>query len=82
MSNKTYWITKYALTKGIFPVQGVVFGEKRNMLAQTGVRFQTFFHNNEFHDNFEDARARAMDMQQKKIASLQKQLDKITSLDF
>ena len=80
------WITKYALTKGIYSADVV-----GNMgTGDTGVcvvdinghNRQSYFFRNDWHKTKKAAIARAKEMRKKKIASLKKQIKKIEGLDF
>lgn len=76
----TYYITKYALTAGIYTREGEAEGKHLSLNA--GRSDAEFYHNSEFHETKEEAIARAEEMRDRKIASLEKQLDKLRSMDF
>ena len=75
------WITKYALTKGIVETE-----------TETQNPVWTVFKNNtmlytknigkDFHTSKEEAKLKAEEMRQKKIASLKKQIDKLERMRF
>lgn len=73
------WITKYALTGGIQEMEGGLSGER-----------QYFFSNdnsyciapNHWHKTRAEAVTCAEQMRQKKIASLEKQIDRLKKLKF
>lgn len=71
------WITKYALTKGIREFEGELRGS-----AVVGPHFVEWFYPPDWHKSREDAIAWAEKMRQKKIASLEKQIDRLKSLKF
>jgi hypothetical protein len=77
------WITKYALTTGIFEVE--VRDVENGMVAhkQQGC-YDIYYHGqgNEWHLNVESAIAKAEDMRKKKIAALKKQIAKLEKADF
>lgn len=81
------WITKYALTYGIFErethsdhrVTSYVHVTER---VEAGFACENHFGPNEWSASEEDAKARAREMQQAKIKKLEKQMDKIRKLDF
>lgn len=75
------WITKWALTSGIEKLEAewildskVVSVKRRGHIA--------YFYKNNWHLSLEDAKKRAEDMRRKKIASLEKQIEKLKSLQF
>jgi len=80
---KTCWITKYALTTGIF---------KRKIQKQDGTRIKLlpllgeldtyYIYKPDWHETRDEAIARAKVMQSKKIAALQRQVTKIAALHF
>ena len=75
------WITKYALTDGIIETE-----------IETQDPVWTVFKNNtmlytknfgkDFHTSKEEAKLKAEEMRQKKIASLKKQIDKLERMRF
>lgn len=77
------YITKYALTSGVFVFEcemkkdgSYVYGtrSKRHMLE--------LFHGNDFHTTKESALKRCEEMRAKKIKSLKKQTQKILDIKF
>ena len=79
MSTKTFevYVTKYSLTQGILkmPVTTTSFP---GMVKSSNV---TFF-KGEWFEDFESAVLRAEEMREKKLQSLERQMQKIKSLDF
>ena len=75
------WITKYALTKGIFSLD-VRMTSQPGMVCFQAKYCVTHYHRGEWHKTEEEACCKAKEMQQRKITSLQKQLDKIRLLNF
>lgn len=73
------WITKYALTNGILHKQAVPCGNP-NMI-QVG---NTYFHGegNDWHRTLEGAQRKAETMRVRKIASLEKSIEKFKKLNF
>ena len=72
------WITKYALTQGIFEAEGKVFsGEYFDIGCRDGL-----FTKNEWHHTKSEAIARAEEMRIAKLKSLDKQIKKISALKF
>lgn len=77
------WITKYALTKGIFSAMAET-NDRRAYIPRdhiTGV-YSRVFGCNDYHFSKELAIERAEEMRVKKIQSLEKQIVKIESLKF
>jgi hypothetical protein len=75
-----YYITKYALSKGILygectgiPSGNYVSVKPFNQLFRIGV---------DAFESFDDARKRANDMRDKKMASLKKQMERLEKLKF
>lgn len=80
-----YFITKYALSTGIFTVSkkdfthtasGGIYGKRGPGYVSQG------FYGVDFHVDMESAIQRANEMRVKKIASLKKQIAKLEKLDF
>ena len=76
------YITKYALTKGIFKVKGRVATISDNMFVYKVKGHETFSHKPDWNDILGDALEHANKMRQKKIISLQKQIDKIKAMNL
>lgn len=74
------YITQYALTRGIFAT--VVETTHIDTMVSTTSRFKQYFHKPDWHLTYEEAVARAEEMRQKKIASLEKQLAKLKAMTF
>lgn len=78
------WITKYALTKGIFTLDGAEL-IKDSTINGINVEWngysQCFFHN-DWHDSFAKAQIDANKRVSKKIDSINKQLRKFSNLRF
>lgn len=76
------WITKYALTTGIFEMTAEIteHGSAYDMHSS----FPTYYHGEgkEWHKTKESAIARAEEMRHKKIASLKKQIEKLEGMKF
>lgn len=78
----TVWISKYALTKGIFQLEVKSTSEDGN--AVYGKGWEDAYHGKgkEWHETKEQAVIRAEEMRKKKIASLQKQISRLEKLKF
>ena len=73
------WITKYALTKGIFTANADVVAPGMIKVSQ-GV----YYHGRgrDWHESFSDAQRRAYDMRDEKIKSLKKMIAKLEKMGF
>lgn len=77
------WITKYALTKGIFETDVEVCREiNPDMVKQTGIQWPQYFHKPHWHESWGDAAAQAERMRQAKLKSLKKQIAKLEAMRF
>ena len=79
------YITKYALTQGIFEVEGEVCGGIFGRMFDA--EKNGYFHNHpygidEWHRTRASAVRTAEQMRQKKIASLEKQIEKLKKMKF
>lgn len=74
------WISKYALTKGIYEVE-VNTTDSEYMIVDKNKPIR-FYHKNEWHKTKEDAIKRAIELRDKKIKSLEKQIDKLKNMEF
>jgi hypothetical protein len=75
------WITKYALTTGIFETE--VRDEGNGMVSQKNPNcYNTHYHGQEWHLTSLSAIAKAEDMRKKKIAALEKQIVRLGKMDF
>lgn len=76
------WITKYALTSGIFEAEGSVTrqGGFRGRPVQGGL--DQYFYGADFHLTKEEAITRAEEMRVRKLQSLDKQIKKVSALKF
>jgi hypothetical protein len=72
-----FYVTNYALTKGILCMTGEVDASRQDVLISG---FQ-FFHKNEWFRTKEEAVARVEAMRQEKIESINRQLAKLTKMD-
>jgi hypothetical protein len=77
------WITKYALTIGIYTIEGAVTeSTDTNMLIGKVDGYQVYYHNQEWHKTEEEAKQRAEGMRLTKIKSLKKSLAKFEKMKF
>lgn len=78
------WITKYALTQGIFTRDVEKAREYPGLVTVKGSALWDSYHGEgkEWHRTRESAVKRAEQMRDKKIASLEKQLARIKGLSF
>jgi len=83
----TAWVTKYALTRGIFKVRGQVY-PKRPKLFEYKPRKAAYNHlmayayGTEWHRTEEAALARGNKLRELKIAALKRQLDILENMTF
>jgi len=77
------WISKYALTSGIFSVEAEVCSTSPTMIhEQKAKMMSSFYHKPHWHNTKEEAIVQAEKMRKKKVASLEKQLNKIRKMTF
>ncbi|MFU9138489.1 hypothetical protein [Erwinia tasmaniensis] len=74
------YITKYALTKGIYEAQGRLSEYFPDMFIEE--HYRQHHHGNDWHITLEDAISRAEEMRIKKLQSLDKQMKKLSALKF
>lgn len=77
------YITKYALTRGVYAIDCRI--TNRDMaVAETGryTDFNIYFHKGDWFHTREEALAKAQEMRDKKILSLNKQIIKLQSLNL
>lgn len=79
---KTFYITRYALTKGIIKVDGEKSKDFPTMIVCNYEGYTTHFHGEDWHAAKEDAISKAEQMRKKKIASLEKQLEKFRTMEI
>lgn len=80
----TVWITKWALTKGIYQTTVEDCLESSSMMVRekTGSLGANYFNELEWHRTREDAVKQAEEMRVKKLRSLDKQINRIRELRF
>ena len=77
------WITKYALTKGIFEAEVEPATDNPGLVGVRNGGFQYhYFHRPHWHESREAAVQQAKKMKLEKLSSLRKQLERIENLDF
>lgn len=76
------WITKYALTAGVFIVDGTAHADsKTRMVSYTRVgHHKEYAHGRQWHTSYADAADQVAEMKAAKIKSLQKQLAKLEAM--
>ncbi|MFP1808905.1 hypothetical protein [Lonsdalea quercina] len=84
IEQKTFYVTKYALTVGIIAVQGRIADTSPNMLCYItdDWRYTQYAHGKEWHDNLADAIADCERRRKAKLASIEKQRQKLEKLEF
>lgn len=75
------YITRYALTEGIVERDAKV-DESKNMATFIENGYTRYFHREDFYLSFDEAYNRVMDMKDRKIKSIKKQLSKLRELSF
>jgi hypothetical protein len=78
--SKIVFVTKYALTEGITK-EKVHETDSPTMVETSGCYMTSYYHKPDWHNTEAEARERTAVMIKKKIASVQKQLDRLQKLD-
>ncbi len=82
----TVWITKYALTTGVYRTEGKTSSVSEDMICtkvhDNDVHYKLIFHGNEWQKSESDAKKRGEEMRIKKIKSFEKQLAKYKAMSF
>lgn len=78
----TIYVTKYALTTGIFTVQGEQSSDDLFFYKSEGSGFTNFARGNDAHLTEEAALARAEEMRISKLKALDKQMKKVSAMKF
>jgi hypothetical protein len=79
------WVTKYALTSGIFEAQAEICADidpQMISLKRSQGHLQENFHGKDWHTSVEAAFKRANEMKEKKIVSLEKQIEELRKKKF
>ena len=79
------WVTKYALTQGIFEIDATVCRDTNNdMIEEISDHYPATYHGEgkEWHRTKESAIKKAQEMREAKIKSVKKQLVKLENLKF
>lgn len=76
------WITKYALTQGIFEAEAEVIEDGTVRVRQEFIVSYYHKEGRDWHKTKESAVAKAEEMRKKKIASLKKQIEKLEKKKF
>ena len=78
------WITKYALTQGIFEIEAEECGMGFPGMIQPKEEHPSHCHEEgkDWHRSKDSAVKRAEEMRQKKISSLRKKLEKLEKMKF
>ena len=74
------WISRYALSEGIFETQAELSRDFPDMISERPS--YAHYHKPDWHETKEEAIKRAEQMRIKKIASLKKQIEKLEKMDF
>lgn len=77
------WITKYALTKGIYSIDADSCENiDVNMIRDRFASFPTYYHKPDWHEKLVDAIDHGEQMRAKKIKSLQNKIKKLETMDI
>lgn len=76
------WVTKYALSTGIFSADARQVSPTMVAYKHGGFSADSYAHGNDWHLSEEKAIARAEEMRKKRVASMEKSLKTIKALDF
>jgi len=77
------WITKYALTKGIFEANGEIFSDEYPNIIDIGVSVSRLYYSKpHWHTSAEAANARADKMRQAKIEYHRKAIAELEKIRF
>lgn len=76
------WITKYALTQGIFEIDARVCSQVSETMIEDNNQQGLHYHGNDWHRTKEEAIKKAENMRTKKIEFIKKQLVVLENLDF
>lgn len=74
------WVTKYALTQGIYEREVRDCGD--DMIADDSTHFTTYLHKGDWHTSKKDAILKADEMRKKKIESLKKKIKQLENMKF
>jgi len=85
----TVWITKYALTKGVFSTEVYLDADEHSSRRRVSEKekqefavWPASYYEPDWHETKEAALARANEMRVKKIASLKKQVKALEAMKF
>lgn len=79
-----YFITKYCLTRGIFEIEGNIVDHHKRILNQTvdGKGINSYYHARDWWNSKEEAVMQARRMRDKKVESLERQIEKLKEIEF
>lgn len=75
------WITKYALTQGIYSVEASP-SHTAKMVSTKQTSYSECFHKPYWHETEEAAKLHAAILRSKKLVSLERQIERIKALKF
>lgn len=80
---KTVFVTKFALTKGVFEITAQVNIKENYAVGKLpGSTYDSYYHKSDYFDTMEDAIKNANDRITKKIKSLKIQIEKLEKKKF
>jgi hypothetical protein len=79
-----YFITRYALTKGIFEIEAKIADHHKRIIMQTvdAKGINCYYHAREWWESREEAVKQARKMRDRKVESLRKQIEKLKEMEF
>jgi hypothetical protein len=80
----TAFITRYALSRGIFEIEAKITDHDRRIINQTvdGKGINSYYHAREWWTTKGEAIKQAQRMRDKKVKSLSKQIEKLKEMEF
>jgi len=78
--SQVYYVTKYALTRGILKVKGEAEDGRLSYEDRGGHNGRSTAHSNEFFPTLEEARANAEERRRNRIRGLQRQIEKLKDM--
>lgn len=81
MATTTVWVTRWALTKGVYIVEATL-SNSGEMATYKQEGYSVYLHGKDFHLSDAKAKEHANEKVAKKIAALEKQLVKLKKLAF
>jgi hypothetical protein len=79
-----YFITRYALSRGIFEIEANIIDHHKRIINQTvdGKGINCYYHAREWWTSKDEAVKQARKMRDRKVKSLEKQIEKLKEMEF